>query len=117
MSTPLYSCRMIIINPEFCLFISDLGIVCVLYRNIYRFIFFTCFTAIDERSGSGSWGSAEQDSPSFSQGRVRFTYTHNLKIQTSCAVFIHLNIVHVNNGVIHVFCLKILALTPSALIS
>ncbi|XP_056894315.1 transcription factor 3b isoform X2 [Takifugu flavidus] len=26
-------------------------------------------TAIDERSGSGSWGSAEQDSPSFSQGR------------------------------------------------
>uniref|UniRef100_A0A3B4AMW9 Transcription factor E2-alpha n=1 Tax=Periophthalmus magnuspinnatus TaxID=409849 RepID=A0A3B4AMW9_9GOBI len=27
------------------------------------------FSAIDERSGSGSWGSAEQNSPSFSQGR------------------------------------------------
>ncbi|XP_010790320.1 transcription factor E2-alpha-like isoform X2 [Notothenia coriiceps] len=27
-------------------------------------------SAIDERSGSGSWGSAEQNSPSFSQGRV-----------------------------------------------
>ncbi|XP_034072156.1 transcription factor 3b isoform X6 [Gymnodraco acuticeps] len=26
-------------------------------------------SAIDERSGSGSWGSAEQNSPSFSQGR------------------------------------------------
>ncbi|XP_028300019.1 transcription factor 3b isoform X2 [Gouania willdenowi] len=26
-------------------------------------------TAIDERSGSGSWGSTEQNSPSFSQGR------------------------------------------------
>ncbi|XP_029002571.1 transcription factor 3b isoform X3 [Betta splendens] len=26
-------------------------------------------TALDERSGSGSWGSAEQNSPSFSQGR------------------------------------------------
>ncbi|XP_035502873.1 transcription factor 3b isoform X2 [Scophthalmus maximus] len=27
-------------------------------------------SAIDERSGSGSWGSAEQNSPSFSQGRA-----------------------------------------------
>ncbi|XP_034036125.1 transcription factor 3b [Thalassophryne amazonica] len=27
-------------------------------------------SALDERSGSGSWGSAEQDSPSFSQGRA-----------------------------------------------
>ncbi|XP_044056598.1 transcription factor 3b isoform X4 [Siniperca chuatsi] len=27
------------------------------------------FKALDERSGSGSWGSAEQSSPSFSQGR------------------------------------------------
>ncbi|KAM7012093.1 transcription factor 3b isoform 6-T7 [Tautogolabrus adspersus] len=26
-------------------------------------------SAVDERSGSGSWGSAEQNSPSFSQGR------------------------------------------------
>uniref|UniRef100_A0A7N5ZTU9 Transcription factor E2-alpha n=1 Tax=Anabas testudineus TaxID=64144 RepID=A0A7N5ZTU9_ANATE len=26
-------------------------------------------TALDERSGSGSWGSAEQNSPSFNQGR------------------------------------------------
>uniref|UniRef100_A0A8C6PAU6 Transcription factor E2-alpha n=1 Tax=Nothobranchius furzeri TaxID=105023 RepID=A0A8C6PAU6_NOTFU len=28
--------------------------------------------SIDERSGSGSWGSGEQNSPSFSQGRVRY---------------------------------------------
>uniref|UniRef100_A0A667X522 Transcription factor E2-alpha n=1 Tax=Myripristis murdjan TaxID=586833 RepID=A0A667X522_9TELE len=32
-------------------------------------------SALDERSGSGSWGS-EQSSPSFSQGRVSYKYTH-----------------------------------------
>lgn len=92
------------------MFISALEMcLAVLYRNIYMY-FFTCFTAIDERSGSGSWGSAEQDSPSFSQGRVRFTHihkllshTHNLIIQTTCMVFIHLNKVHVSIGAMHVF--------------
>lgn len=34
-------------------------------------IYLYMFPSIDERSGSGSWGSTEQNSPSFSQGRVR----------------------------------------------
>ncbi|XP_023809610.1 E2A1 transcription factor isoform X3 [Oryzias latipes] len=36
----------------------------------------THFAGSDERSGSGSWGSAEQNSPSFSQGRGYGDGTH-----------------------------------------
>uniref|UniRef100_A0A6Q2WSR4 Transcription factor E2-alpha n=1 Tax=Esox lucius TaxID=8010 RepID=A0A6Q2WSR4_ESOLU len=33
-------------------------------------------SALDDRSGPGSWGSGEQNSPSFNQGRVRATRGH-----------------------------------------
>uniref|UniRef100_A0A3Q3VK32 Transcription factor E2-alpha n=1 Tax=Mola mola TaxID=94237 RepID=A0A3Q3VK32_MOLML len=56
-------------------------------------------TAIDERSGSGSWGSAEQNSPSFSQGRVRSKCTQ------TCTLKSHM-----------ILRLEILVLAPDALI-
>lgn len=75
------------------------------------FIYFsTSFTAIDERSGSGSWGSAEQDSPSFSQGRVGVT-----RVNTHTQFCFHLYKVHVNVGDGHIILyLENLALTPGS---
>lgn len=35
-----------------------------------------CLPGIDDRSGSSPWGSGQQNSPSFNQGRVRFIITY-----------------------------------------
>ncbi|XP_068599302.1 transcription factor 3b [Brachionichthys hirsutus] len=45
-------------------------------------------SAIDERSGSGSWGSAEQNSPSFSQGRVYAEGSHYNEHESLSSPFI-----------------------------